>query len=81
MNLALSPQVERFIQEQVQAGRFPNAEAVIESAIARFQETDEPDLDPETLARIDRSIDRIMTGGFREWSQASAELRKKYLGE
>ena len=32
MDLTLKPQIQRFIQEQIEAGNFPNAEAVIEAA-------------------------------------------------
>jgi putative addiction module CopG family antidote len=53
MNVTLQPATERFIDEQIKAGRFATAEAVIEAAIAGLREGD--DLDDATIAAINEA--------------------------
>ncbi len=50
MNLSLRPEIERIIDEEIRAGRFPTAEAVVEAAIQEM--IGEPELDEGTIASI-----------------------------
>lgn len=52
MELTLQPDTRRFIDDQVKAGRFPTPEAVVEAAIAQWQNDD---LDAETIAAINEA--------------------------
>ncbi len=80
MNLSLTEETQRFIDEQVKAGRYTSAEDVLEDAVKRMRDEDELELDEATLAAIDESEDQIERGQYRDWKEVSAELRVKYLG-
>jgi putative addiction module CopG family antidote len=80
MNLSLNPETQKFIDEQVKAGRYHSPEAVLEDAVKRMMDEDAMELDDETLAAIDESEDQIARGEYRDWEDVSAELRAKYLG-
>jgi Arc/MetJ-type ribon-helix-helix transcriptional regulator len=81
MQVRLSkPELERFIDEQVKAGHFPSADAVIEAGVARLMSDSSTDsVDDTTLDAIDAAEDQVERGEFREWKGAAAELRTKFL--
>ena len=82
MNVALTPELERFVQDQVQSGRFASPEEVLEAGLARLMLDPAPDeLDEEDLAAIQESEEQIARGEDMDWNEASAILRRKYLGE
>jgi putative addiction module CopG family antidote len=81
MQVALSPELERFVEEQVKAGRFASPAEVVEAGLARLM-LDQPDeLDVEDLAAIEESEAQIARGEELDWKEVSKELRRKYLGE
>jgi putative addiction module CopG family antidote len=81
MQVALSPELERFVEEQVKAGRFASPAEVVEAGLARLM-LDRPDeLDAEDLAAIEESEAQIARGEDLDWKEVSKELRRKYLGE
>jgi putative addiction module CopG family antidote len=81
MKVALSPELERFVEEQVKAGRFASPAEVVEAGLARLM-LDQPDeLDAEDLAAIEESEAQIARGEELDWKDVSKELRRKYLGE
>jgi Arc/MetJ-type ribon-helix-helix transcriptional regulator len=81
LQLQLSkPGLEKFIDDQVKAGRFPSPEAVVEDALARMMEA-EAGLTEEELDKLDAAEAEAERGDVVEWTDASAELRKKYLGQ
>jgi len=82
MNVVLTPELERFVQDQVQSGRFASPEEVLEAGLARLMLDPAPDeLDEEDLAAIQESEEQIARGEVIDWKEASAMLRRKYLGE
>ena len=82
MNVALNPELERFIEEQVKAGRFASPAEVLEAGLARLMLDPLADeLDEEDLAAIEESEEQIARGEDLDWKKVSAELRRKYLGE
>ena len=82
MNVVLTPELERFVQDQVQSGRFASPEEVLEAGLARLMLDPAPDeLDEEDLAAIQESEEQIARGEDMDWNEASAILRRKYLGE
>lgn len=75
----IKPEVERFIDEQVQTGRFSSREAVVEAAVERMMdEREEYALDDEDVAAIIESEEQIDRGEFVEFETFAAEMRKKY---
>jgi len=79
MELSLTPEIRRLIEERMRRDGYATADEVVRAALELLDQ--DSDLDPETLAAIDRAEDQIARGEYREWTQASAELRKKFLGE
>jgi putative addiction module CopG family antidote len=82
MQIPLKPELEKFVDEQVRTGRFPSASAVIEAGLSRLMLDPEPNpIDEQTLASLERAEEQIDRGQYRDWSEVSVELRKKYLGQ
>ena len=78
MNVPIKPEFEKFIEEQVKAGKFASPAAVLEAGLERlmFDELDEQD-----LAAIEESRSQIARGEDMDWRPVSARLRSKYLAE
>jgi Arc/MetJ-type ribon-helix-helix transcriptional regulator len=80
MTVTMKPDLERFVADQVSAGRFSSPTEVLEAAVARLMLdplTDEPDaLD---LKEIKRGLDQMRRGEVVDWKAYSADLRKKYI--
>ena len=73
-----NPQVTKFIDEQVKAGRFRSAQAAVEAAVKRMildQEGDE--LDDQTIAAINRAEDQIARGEGIDFHRFADDMRKR----
>jgi putative addiction module CopG family antidote len=81
MNVALNPELERFVEEQVKAGRFASPAEVLEAGLARLMLDPPDELDDEDFAAIEESEGQIARGEDLDWKEVSAQLRRKYLGE
>lgn len=80
MTISLSPELKKYVEEQVKAGRFASPEEVVEAGLARLMLDPLPDeLDDEDLAAIEESEAQIARGEDLNWKQVAAELRKTYL--
>jgi antitoxin ParD1/3/4 len=82
MNVTLKPELEKFVEDQVNAGRFASAEEMFEAALARLM-LDPPhdQLDAEDIAAITESEAQIARGEDMGWKEVSAQFRRKYRGE
>jgi Arc/MetJ-type ribon-helix-helix transcriptional regulator len=77
MNFRLQkPELERFIDEQVKAGIFPSAEAVVEDALLRMME--EVELSEEDREGIRQSDEQIAKGEVVDYGDFAARIRQKY---
>ena len=81
MNFALKPSIQKFVNDQVNSGRFHSPDAVLEEALTRMMEEEASQMDEQTLATVDESEDQIDRGEVRDWKEVSAELRAKYLSK
>jgi len=82
MSISLRPELKQFVEEQVRTGRFSSAEEVVEAGLARLMLDPAADeLDDDDRTAIAESEGQIARGEDLDWSQVSAELRKKYLGK
>jgi putative addiction module CopG family antidote len=82
MTISLSPELKKYVEEQVRAGRFASADEVVEAGLARLMLDPAPDaLDDEDLAAIDESEAQVERGEDMDFTQVAAALRKKYLGK
>ena len=79
MNVDLTkPNLKKFIDDEVQAGHFPSAQAVVETAAEQMM-LDHGVLDDVTVAAIAEADAQYDRGEFVEWSDVRDELRMKYL--
>jgi putative addiction module CopG family antidote len=79
MNVTLDPEYERFIEEQVKAGRFTSSAEALEAGIARLMVDPEPDvLDEQDVADIQRSLAQIGRGEVIDAKSLHAEIRKRF---
>ena len=75
VNLSLSTEAQRIIEERIRRGEYATPEAVVNEALARL-EADEPD--EQTWAAIDRAEAEFERGEDRPFEEVAAELRQKY---
>jgi Arc/MetJ-type ribon-helix-helix transcriptional regulator len=82
LTVELTPDQQKFVNEQVKAGLFPSPEKVVEAGLARLMLDPEMDdtLDAEDLAAIARSEAQIARGEVMDWKEARVKLSKKHLG-
>jgi Arc/MetJ-type ribon-helix-helix transcriptional regulator len=73
------PELEKFIDDQVRAGRFSTPEAAIEAAVENLMlDSEFDDLDDDTAAAINRAEEQIERGEGIDFKQFAAEMRKKF---
>ena len=80
MHLSLRPEIQRFIEEQVMAGRFPSPEALVEAAVADMQYTDESDLDDATIAAINEAEGQGDRGEGIDLDTFRERMQKRFNG-
>lgn len=74
------PELQRFIDEQVKAGRYSSPDAAIEAAVQQMM-LEQEGLDDQTLAAINRADEQYDQGQYVEWRDVRDELRKRYLSK
>ena len=81
MNVVLTPELEHFVNQQVQIGHFSSPADVVEAALQllRSNAANEDELDDETLLAIQKSDEQIARGQGRPWEEVREELKAKYL--
>jgi putative addiction module CopG family antidote len=80
MNVSLKPDLARFIEEQVTAGRYDSADAAVNAAVARLKAEEEllsEDLDDDDLAAIEEGLAQLDRGEGRPWEEVRAELKAR----
>lgn len=73
-----NPEVERFVAEQVQSGRFPSADAVLEEAVGRMMQEPPEALSDEDRTAIDEADADVERGEYVEFDTFAAEIRRQY---
>jgi Arc/MetJ-type ribon-helix-helix transcriptional regulator len=74
------PDLERFVDEQVRAGRYPSAEAVVEAAIAEFRESASAELDDDTIAAINEAEEQADRGEGVDLAAFREHMNKRMTG-
>lgn len=81
MEVHLKPELERFVDEQVRAGRFASRAEMLEAGIARLMwDVQEDVLDAQDIADIRESLEQLKRGEVVDWVEFSAPMRQKYMG-
>jgi Arc/MetJ-type ribon-helix-helix transcriptional regulator len=82
MHVSLKPEVQKFVDEQVRAGHFDSADAVLEAGVARLMLDPEPvELDEETLNAIERAREQFERGEGVPLDEVAQRLRAKFGGD
>lgn len=82
MTIALRPQTQKLLEEQMKKGGFATADEVVHcalQALAELRGEAIEELDKPTLAALDRAFAQSARGEGRAWSDVRAELAAKYL--
>ena len=83
MNVRLKPEVAKFIDEQVKAGRYRTVEDAVNGVIDRAR-TEElllnDELTDDDLAAIEEGLAQADRGEGRPWEEVREELRAKHTG-
>jgi Arc/MetJ-type ribon-helix-helix transcriptional regulator len=74
--MTLTPEAQEFINEQVRAGRYPSAEAVVEAAILEFRNLALDELDDKAISAIKESDAEFDRGEGVELDVFRAEMRQ-----
>ena len=81
MNVTLHPRLARFVEEQIQAGRFRTAEDVVNGALARLQTESELSQDDRQALHADiaAGIEEADAGNLEEWDaeEVWAEVERR----
>ena len=80
MNIALRPELEQFIADQVKAGRYSSADEVVEDALSRLMRGNgdaEEEIDDETFAALQRSDEQVRAGQGMTMAQVREHFRRR----
>jgi antitoxin ParD1/3/4 len=79
MQVALKPELQQFVEDQVRAGRFATIQEALEAAVARLMlDSDGADLDEATMDAIERAEAQFERGEGIPLDDAFVRLRQKY---
>lgn len=80
MNVALTPEMEALIEEEVASGRYPSAGEVVRDALSRFLESKRGTEDRfEALRRdLQKGIDDLDNGRYRDVRSSAAEMAEEF---
>lgn len=81
MDVSLKPEMQRFIDEQVRAGRFTSTAEALEAGVARLMLDPDPAADGEDVAELRRSLQQMRNGETVDAGELHARLRRKHLGQ
>ena len=82
MNVSLTPELEKFVQEKVEGGRYTSASEVVREALRLMEKRDQRLVEREQAlaafqAELDRRIAEADAGGWIDGEKAFARLREK----
>ena len=75
MNAILSPELERFVEEEVHSGHFASREAVIEAALWDMQQRSQESAELKELRRLLVESDEDFLQGRVRYFNSNEELR------
>jgi putative addiction module CopG family antidote len=79
MKLQLSPELERFVDQQVRAGKFSSADQVVEAGLARLMLDPEPEkLSDAEAEQVRTALEQMSRGDMTDWKSHAAATRKRF---
>jgi Arc/MetJ-type ribon-helix-helix transcriptional regulator len=82
MTISLSPETQKLLEERMKRGGFATPDDAVRVALEMLEQYEGEaleDLDPDTLAAIERAEAQSARGEGRPWEEVKAELRAKFL--
>ena len=77
MTIALSPEMERFVEEKIRSGQYPSADQVIDGALAALRDAES--LTPRAVEELRRDIrvgiDQLDRGLGKPWDAEEMKSR------
>ncbi len=73
VQITLKPEVEQFVEEQVKAGHYPSADALVEAAVIYMRDSG---LDEETIAAINEGSEQAERGEGMSLEECRAHFDK-----
>jgi putative addiction module CopG family antidote len=77
MNIKLKPDAQKFIEDQVRAGRFRSPDEVLAEAVNRMMIDNDHELDDATIAAINRAEAQLDRGEGIDFDRFAAEMRQR----
>lgn len=82
MNVSLTPELEKFVQDKVESGRYTSASEVVREALRLLEKKDQRDAERDEAlkafqAELDRRIAEADAGGWIDGEEAFARLRAR----
>jgi putative addiction module CopG family antidote len=80
MDASLKPDVRKFIEEQVESGRFSSADDVLDEALRRMMLDMDLEIDEGAIGAISRAEEQLDRGEGRDFEEFAAAMRKRFVG-
>jgi Arc/MetJ-type ribon-helix-helix transcriptional regulator len=79
MNILLSPETQRLLEQRMQKSGYSNPDDAVRFALQSLDQVEADELDDQTLADIEQGLAEADRGETRPWEQVREELRARYL--
>jgi antitoxin ParD1/3/4 len=80
MNISLSPETQKLIEERMKRAGYRTADEAVRSALETMEQFEAEELDDQTLAEIEEGEAQLDRGEGLPLKEAFEQLRKKHLG-
>ena len=77
MNISLSPETEKLLEQKLRTGEYRSADDLVHAALDALDRI--PPIDESTLDAIDRAEDQIDRGEVHDWKDVREQVRSKFL--
>lgn len=78
MNISISPETQKLLEERMQQGGYRSADDAVHAALEALNELETEPLDEKTLDAIDRAEDQIERGDFHDLDDVKDQIRARF---
>jgi len=79
MNISISRETQKLLEERMQQGGYQSADDVVHAALEALNEMEMGPLDEKTQDAIDRAEDQIERGEFRDLDEVKDQIRAEFI--
>jgi putative addiction module CopG family antidote len=80
MNISLSSETQKLLEEQLKAGNYRSADEILHAALEALKDAENVELDDDLLDSIDEAEDQIERGEGRDWQDVREQVRARLSG-